>query len=311
MADDIYRNLLVVVCDINPVWWGLQARILQENQPANLPNEPVVPPLNAFLNNVLVFCNAHLMMKHTNELAILGATCTKSQFIYPSNEENDNDSIKNKDGKYEHFSSMNNIVVKRIREVMKNEINNDGSDVNQNTASLLSGALSMALCYIKQAERDCPRKMFFLSFSYISLNSFAFFVDFCCFLVGQCVKSRLLILKGTKDVSTQYMATMNCIFAAQKNNIVMDSCLLKSDSGFLQQWIFLPNPSTRESLNMPRAIEIDYRAACFCHRTLVDIGFVCSVCLSIYCQLIPRCRTCQTRFKLPMATLARPKKRKN
>ncbi|XP_046840815.1 general transcription factor IIH subunit 3-like isoform X5 [Xenia sp. Carnegie-2017] len=269
MADDIYRNLLVVVCDINPVWWGLQARILQENQPANLPNEPVVPPLNAFLNNVLVFCNAHLMMKHTNELAILGATCTKSQFIYPSNEENDNDSIKNKDGKYEHFSSMNNIVVKRIREVMKNEINNDGSDVNQNTASLLSGALSMALCYIKQAERDCPRKMFFLSFSYISLNSFAFFVDFCCFLVGQCVKSRLLVRKLNESNS--------------------------KDCHFWGTFIIL-DPERNE-----RRVHTVHG-----HNEL----HICSA-KKFYCQLIPRCRTCQTRFKLPMATLARPKKRKN
>ncbi len=44
--------------------------------------------------------------------------------------------------------------------------------------------------------------------------------------------------------------------------------------------MFLPDPNTRESLAMPGAVQIDYRAACFCHRTLVDIGFVCSVCLS-------------------------------
>ena len=46
------------------------------------------------------------------------------------------------------------------------------------------------------------------------------------------------------------------------------------------QWAFLPEPSVRDMLVLPSAVHIDYRAACFCHRTLVDIGFVCSVCLS-------------------------------
>ena len=268
-------------------------------------------PINAFLDNLLVFCNAHLMMKHSNELAVLGATSSKSQFIYPNpensaGEANGEQSNKNIDGKYEHFASMNDIVVENVKQTMEQE-NSDDANIPETSATLLSGALSMALCYIKQAERDCP--------------------------VGQRVKARILVLKGSQDVSTQYMATMNCIFAAQKNNIVIDSCLLKSDSGFLQQasditrgayfkvtkmesllqyllWIFLPDPTTRESLTMPGAVQIDYRAACFCHRTLVDIGFVCSVCLSIYCQLLPRCHTCQTRFKLPTVAMGRPKKKK-
>ncbi|MCJ1309844.1 RNA polymerase II transcription factor B subunit 4 [Agyrium rufum] len=29
---------------------------------------------------------------------------------------------------------------------------------------------------------------------------------------------------------------------------------------------------------------VDFRAACFCHRRVVDIGYVCSVCLSIFCE---------------------------
>ena len=31
------------------------------------------------------------------------------------------------------------------------------------------------------------------------------------------------VIKGTSDVSSQYMATMNCIFAAQKNVSVLES----------------------------------------------------------------------------------------
>lgn len=142
-----------------------------------------------------------------------------------------------------------------------------------------------------------------------------------------------MVLKAAPDVSTQYMPIMNCIFAAQKSNTVIDACVVDEHSGFLQQaaditggmylkvpqtlallqyllWVFLPEPTVRDQLILPSSMHIDYRAACFCHRRLVDIGFVCSVCLSIYCQFIPVCLTCQTRFKLPALPLARPKKKK-
>ena len=46
------------------------------------------------------------------------------------------------------------------------------------------------------------------------------------------------------------------------------------------QWGFLPGMSTREHLATPSSLEIDYRASCCCHQRLVDVGFVCSVCLS-------------------------------
>ena len=49
------------------------------------------------------------------------------------------------------------------------------------------------------------------------------------------------------------------------------------------QWLFLPDPSIRSKLTLPPRAQVDYRAACFCHRQLIDIGYVCSVCLSSKC----------------------------
>lgn len=54
--------------------------------------------------------------------------------------------------------------------------------------------------------------------------------------------------------------------------------LLNNDVFF--QWVFLPEPPIRKKLVLPPPVKVDYRAACFCHRQLVDIGYVCSVCLS-------------------------------
>lgn len=48
---------------------------------------------------------------------------------------------------------------------------------------------------------------------------------------------------------------------------------------------FIPDNSTRRHLVPPTQINVDFRAACFCHKRIVDIGFVCSICLSSQCPI--------------------------
>ncbi|CDU24454.1 related to TFIIH basal transcription factor complex p34 subunit [Sporisorium scitamineum] len=158
-------------------------------------------------------------------------------------------------------------------------------------------------------------------------------------------KSRILILSVTQDASTQYIPMMNCIFAAQKKGITIDVCkLFGSDTVFLQQacyltsgtyfrladdieqsnsdkagatdmrsslvqtllTTYLPSRSMRGVMNLPTLEENDFRAACFCHRRIVDIGYICSVCLSLFCQPRPFCLTCRSKF--PKTTLDRYEK---
>lgn len=89
----------------------------------------------------------------------------------------------------------------------------------------------------------------------------------------------------------------------QRLTIPIDICKIAGDSVFLQQasdathgtYIalthprgllqylmlgFLPDQSSRKYLVPPTAVGVDFRAACFCHRKVVDVGFVCSICLS-------------------------------
>ncbi|GBM71676.1 General transcription factor IIH subunit 3 [Araneus ventricosus] len=76
-------------------------------------------------------------------------------------------------------------------------------------------------------------------------------------------------------------------------------------------WIFLPNVETRKKMILPTRVYVDYRAACFCHRNLIEIGYVCSVCLSIFCTFSPILSTCQTAFKLgPLLTIIAKKRKK-
>lgn len=115
--------------------------------------------------------------------------------------------------------------------------------------------------------------------------------------------SRILIVSVSGDLANQYIPVMNSIFAAQRKRIPIDILKLAGDTVLLQQasdatggvymkperpegllqylmMAFLPDATARRSFVMPSAGGVDFRAACFCHRKVVDIGYVCSVCLS-------------------------------
>jgi len=53
------------------------------------------------------------------------------------------------------------------------------------------------------------------------------------------------------------------------------------------QMSFLPSPSIRKIITIPTEDKTDFRAACFCHKHIVDVGYVCSVCLSSLARSIP------------------------
>jgi len=90
---------------------------------------------------------------------------------------------------------------------------------------------------------------------------------------------------------------------------------------------FLPAPNTRHHLITPTRIDVDFRAACFCHRNIIPTGYVCSICLSIFCdqslEALDRegCLTCGTELSVrgqgvgsmgrtPVVVAAKKKKRK-
>ncbi|XP_016325941.1 general transcription factor IIH subunit 3 isoform X4 [Sinocyclocheilus anshuiensis] len=262
MASDDEINILVIVLDVNPIWWGQQAQ-----------REPQFT-LSTCLDSLMVMANAHLVMSRTNKLAVIANLYQKSHFLYP----------------------------KEIRNLM------DRTEVNgSQTDSLLAVSLAKALCYIHRVSKDVQ--------------------------AGQDMKSRILVIKAAEDSTLQYMNFMNVTFAAQKKNILIDACVLDTDSGLLQQacditgglylripqkialtqyllWVFLPDTDQRSQLLLPPPVHVDYRAACFCHRNLIEIGYVCSVCLSIFCNFSPICTTCETAFKMPLPQMAKTKKKK-
>jgi transcription initiation factor TFIIH subunit 3 len=158
------------------------------------------------------------------------------------------------------------------------------------------------------------------------------------------LQSRILILSISSSTGSahQYIPTMNCIFACQRLHIPIDVYKLSGDAVFLQQasdatkgiymalseprgllqylmMAFLPDQRSRKHLILPTRIDVDFRTACFCHRKVVDIGFVCSICLSIFCEPPENgdCLTCGNHLQLgdygakPVVVARKKKKQKN
>uniref|UniRef100_A0A3Q1HHN9 General transcription factor IIH subunit 3 n=1 Tax=Acanthochromis polyacanthus TaxID=80966 RepID=A0A3Q1HHN9_9TELE len=274
----------------NPIWWGQQAQREQEFT------------LSKCLDAVMVMGNSHMAMSRTNKLAVIASHCQDSHFLYPSKswragDSGADDASSSGDGKYELLSVANNLIAEEIRNVMsKTEVRGNSTD------TLLAGTLAKALCCILSAKTNSS------------------------FVIHD-------VIKAAEDCALQYMNFMNVIFAAQKQNILIDACVLDSDSGLLQQacditgglylkipqkvalaqyllWVFLPDSEQRSQLVLPPPAHVDYRAACFCHRNLIEIGYVCSVCLSIFCNFSPICTTCETAFKIQLPQMVKPKKKK-
>ena len=271
------RQLLVVVIDINP------HQLLFARHPGSL---------TQLLTSVTSLLCQHLMLHPTNLVALLAAHTSGTSLLYPDLASKENETVlRQQDGQYEVFYNLETVVKTKVGEVMGRQDKVQGS-----SECLLSGAMAKAMCYINKLQSARPE--------------------------SEKLKARLLVISSTGDTAAQYINFMNVFFSAQKFGIPVDVCMLLADSGLLQQgsditgglyvkveqlqgllqyltWLFLPGPGVRQMLGTPPPVKVDYRAACNCHRQLVDIGFVCSVCLSIYFRFNPVCTNCHSVFKTP------------
>jgi len=158
----------VIVLDVNP----MQRIVKQETK-----------ILSQCLDSTIVFANAHLMQSSNNELAIMSCHGHSARFLYPCENAIE---IRQMDGQYEKFT----MVERTVRQQLQQVINEISMDVPLNMESLISGALSMALCYIARLEREK--------------------------VAGQKLHPRMLVITASNDSATQYMNYMNIFFTAQR-----------------------------------------------------------------------------------------------
>lgn len=291
-TDDV--SLLVLLLEANPFFWSPE-----EN---NSNTSETVLTFSQFLSQVSFLVNSFLALHHRNSLAVIATGASTCQFLFCSPSTNDqngrNDSSlpsqKQRDG--QPVSPMEEIA-KNIQEFATKEekafeqMSTEEQEQCSNI-SLLSGSLSLALTYITKVMRSPPPQP----------------------------HPRILCLQGSADASQQYIALMNSIFSAQRSRVPIDTCMVgNTDSPFLQQASHLTSGvylkprrpdallqymimvsatdlHSRRFLQLPRPMGVDFRASCFCHKKTIDIGWICSVCLSIFCKQCKVCSTCGAIF---------------
>jgi len=289
---------LTIILDTNPYAWALLSPTLD---------------LSTTIANLLVFINAHLSFNHANKVAVIASHTQKAAFLYPvppsatstgangtaPNHNGSSDDIElaeptTSNGASTDIDANTYRPFRLIRDTLLQSLDSlisstTPEDLSPTTS--IAGALSLALTYINKTST-------LLSPATSNAN-----VDPSAIAQAPSLTSRILILSVSGDLAHQYIPIMNTIFACQRLNIPIDIAKIAGDTVFLQQasdatkglymkldhpegllqylmMAFLPDATSRHSLVSLTQVGVDFRAACFCHRKVVDVGFVCSICLS-------------------------------
>lgn len=191
--------------------------------------------------------------------------------------------------KYRPFALIEECLLTSLRNLISTT---SELDISSTTTTQMAGALTLALSYINKAT---------LAYSDTDPSTKPTTLDSTDTPSG--LQSRILVVSVSGDLAHQYIPIMNTTFAAQRLRIPIDILKLAGDTVFLQQasdatkgvymqlrnpqgllqylmMTFLPDQMSRKHLVAPTQEVVDFRAACFCHRRVVDVGFVCSICLS-------------------------------
>mmetsp|Transcript_8198 Transcript_8198/g.20720 ORF Transcript_8198/g.20720 Transcript_8198/m.20720 type:complete len:312 (+) Transcript_8198:269-1204(+) len=294
--------MLIILLETNPLFW--------ESPKGRSFGCAAANGLEATLRQLMVFINGYLSLNQQNRVAVIAMHSDGCHYLYVSPAEEDNDG--GLDAEYLGFT--NNVgglepiqsdactrILERLSTLTPGHARNmDGSDspaeavlTRTHVTTPLAAAMSMAICYCNRLQTRGN--------SVISVP-------------------RILCLQGSEDSASQYIPMMNAIFSAQRVGIPIDSCLLGcDDSAFLQQAAHITgglyykprrgdtlvqhllsvssaDQYSRRFLQLPNQRGVDFRASCFCHKRPVDTGFVCSVCLSIFCEDRVLCPTCGASF---------------
>ncbi|KAK9803213.1 hypothetical protein WJX73_003629 [Symbiochloris irregularis] len=284
MSEDSSSSLMVVLLETHSSMW-----IQADSQPADQRHLSAA----GLLEQAVGFLNAFLLLSDANQLAVFCIHASTSHLLHLSPgllQTRAKDKALMQD-------TLGLEIIARIQDIMQQP------ETDMGGRPALAGALSRALCFIRGQWGGSAEE-------------------------GQRLKAlgrappRLLTIASSQDAPQQYIPTMNAIFAAQKLGVVMDTCMAgPHESAYLQQaahitggqylrpskpgallqyllTLYLADTNTRKLLKYPPSPGIDFSASCFCHKNPIDMGFVCSVCLSIFCENVKECSTCGTKFDL-------------
>ncbi|BHF57999.1 General transcription factor IIH subunit 3 [Sparganum proliferum] len=279
------------------------------------------------------------MLSSLNETAILGVTPEKTEFLWPSKILKKAEDRSTYDGQYEALAILGETVrqraydlvssceslnctvafsgaiikalcyfMRRCRELrptvaLPTNISSDAApNFEDELSGLLRGSLRARILVIRAAE-DAASQYLPLMNSVFTAQKLRVPID-ACIIPPTTVSSTPEDLRHTSVLHDFSYSSLLQQAADLTGGIYLR---VPRPAGLLQYLIsvFLPRVNMRSSLILPDSRNsgpshgVDFRAACFCHRQLVDLAYVCSVCLSVFCSFSPVCSTCNSPFKVP------------
>lgn len=383
-------SLTSIVIDTNPRAWAAINNVL---------------PISKALANILVFVNSQLAYSSSNQVAIIASHTNRAVWLWPtpakppkpsSAQENGNsnggdvemadaDSARQQQkhssssskrkaaaNKFAQFAQIESAILTSLRDLITSTTEADLAA----TTTQISGALTLALHHANKTSlhltaadgAQATAGSTKANGAATASNPAAASAAAATAGGGGALRglhARILVLSVSDSSPSQYIPTMNAVFAASHAGIPIDILSLHGSPTFLQQASYITRGTfleatspqgllqylmfgfasaidsrqtvtttttgagqagTRaaidgatglEQLVSPSTTNVDFRAACFCHRKVIDTGFVCSVCLSIFCE-VPEDATCYTcgnkldlgRYGAKPAVVPRRKKKK-
>lgn len=289
---DLIKNHLVLVIDVNILAWceGLKIQV-EKNTTCRL-------KLVDFFKSLFNFSRLYCFMGNSERLCII-ATCSKSSKIIFENY------VYHTKG----FFSETDLYQKIYEDLIKFIQENMNGKLKEST---LSSALMIGLCYINRIKN----------------------------LYDNNITSRLFLLDVSQPhyYTKQYTQLMNIAYNAKTNNIIIDVFSLTNKTTVLEQmcnitnglyidnsvffnincsenkmdeilsqlmmfW-YLPSNNSRKFFSNTYVNDDTNLAVCSCHNKQIDIAYICSCCLTIYCSEKNAqtqkdrmtCINCKTRF---------------
>ncbi|CAI5994215.1 unnamed protein product [Closterium sp. NIES-64] len=295
-------SLLVLVVDVNPFFWALRP--------------PSLPTFHDFLSQLRVFLNAYLLLHSANRAAVIATGHSCCAFVHPPTSDTSAASSSSSSSSSSSLSSPSSPAEAAVSQLLsfataeteraKREAaagtaeggESAGREDGDGGTERMEGVEGNGAMDREMRDREGSQE-------------------------GGVSGGREGGESGGKglvgdqaSLLSGYVAIMNAIFSSQKAAVPIDACAIgEADSAFLQQAAFLtgglylhstrPNALlqdlllvfgvdqfSRDFITLPQPSAVDFRASCFCHKRPVDMGFVCSVCLSIFCSPARTCATC-------------------
>mmetsp|Transcript_49759 Transcript_49759/g.117952 ORF Transcript_49759/g.117952 Transcript_49759/m.117952 type:complete len:347 (+) Transcript_49759:151-1191(+) len=308
--DDDRPSSLIIIFDMNRTGWAATVA-------AGGPSPQEVA------ESLLTFIRAFFLLHGANSITVLAAHAGGSEILYQSQslkKNNATQSTGREVGALEMDYVDGEIHAAIVGLAQRIAHENSVVDKVIDEASVLSSAFAMAACMCNRLVSDKLR---------------------------QSIPRVFCIVSGTQ-LPGQYIPIMNSVFSFQKAGVLVDSLVVSPqdcsllqqasdithgvylrpslsnlEGGALVQWllsVFLSDRAVRYQdatmqkplLRLPRPLHVDYRSSCFKSGEPVDVGFVCSVCLSIFKDAVFVCPTCESKIQQdrPAAASSAPSKKR-